>query len=146
MRVEYAGQTSAPVTIPVTDAAPGIFTDQALGKGSPLIQYLDGSLNSAARPAQKGSIVTLYLTGDGIQNTLAFDGRRAAPPLQTPVLPVVVTVNGASATVLYAGATQGYAGLMAVVVQLDANIASGALPLSVQVGSKSSQTVNLYVQ
>jgi amidase len=146
MRVEYAGQTSAPLAIPVTDAAPGIFTELRLGKGLPLIQYLDGSLNSAARPAPKGSIFTLYLTGDGIQNSLAFDGRRAALPLQTPVLPVAVTINGASATVLYAGATLGYAGLMAVIVQLDANVASGALPLAVQVGSKSSQTVNLYVQ
>jgi uncharacterized protein (TIGR03437 family) len=147
MRVEYAGQTSAAVAIPVTDAAPGIFTAQALGQGAPRIQNSDGSPNSATKPATKGTYITFYVTGDGIQNSLAFDGRRAsAPPLQTPVLPVVVTINGASATVLYAGATPGYAGLMQVNVQLDANVASGTLPLAVQVGTKTSQTVNLFVQ
>jgi amidase len=147
MRVEYAGQTSAAVTIPVTDAAPGIFTAQALGIGAPRIQNSDGSLNSASKPATKGSYITFYVTGDGIQNSLAFDGRRAgAPPLQAPILPVVVTINGASATVLYAGATPGYAGMMQVNVQLDASVASGTLPLAVQVGTKTSQTVNLYVQ
>jgi amidase len=146
MRVEYAGQTSAGVTIPVTDAAPGIFTAQALGIGAPRIQNSDGSLNSATKPASKGSYITFYVTGDGIQNSLAFDGRLAAAPFQKPILPVVVTVNNVSATVLYAGATPGYAGVMQVNVQLDANVASGALPLAIQVGTQSSQTVNLYVQ
>src|SRR5260370_27060628 len=63
MRVEYAGQTSAAVTIPVTDAAPGIFTAEALGKGAPRIQNSDGSLNSATKPASEGSYITFYVTG-----------------------------------------------------------------------------------
>ena len=42
--------------LPVVDSAPGIFAG---------IANQDGSLNSPANPAPRGSIVTLYATGGG---------------------------------------------------------------------------------
>jgi len=79
-------------------------------------------------------------------STLPIDGRLAAAPLQTPVATVAVSLNSQSANVIYAGALPGSAGIMQVNVQLDANEPSGTLPLVVQVGSKSSQTLNVSVQ
>lgn len=137
MRVEYGGQTSAAVAVPVTDVALGIFTS---------IQNADGTRNSAANPAQKGSSITFYVTGDGIPNTLGIDGRPAAAQLQRPVQTAVVSVNSALVTLLYAGAAPGYAGMMQVNAQLDANTPSGSMPLIVQVGTKSSAPVNVFVQ
>jgi uncharacterized protein (TIGR03437 family) len=134
MTVEYNGQTSAPVTVPVTDVAPAIFTDQPLGKGTAAIQ------------AQKGSYFTFYVTGEGIPGTLGIDGRIAAEPFQKPLQTVAVSVNNNEVMVLYAGAAPGYAGLMQVNAQLNASAASGTFPLVVQVGSKSSAPVNLTVQ
>ncbi|SPF31953.1 Amidase (modular protein) [Candidatus Sulfopaludibacter sp. SbA4] len=149
--VEYNGQVSAPLTVQVTDVAPGIFTNQPLGKGSPLVVNIPGGTqNSPANPAPKGSVITFFVTGEGLVtasgSTLPIDGRLAAAPLQTPVATVAVSLNSQSANVIYAGALPGSAGIMQVNVQLDANEPSGTLPLVVQVGSKSSQTLNVSVQ
>jgi amidase len=148
--IEYSGQVSAPLAVPVTDVAPGVFTDQPLGKGSPLVFNADGSRNSATNPAPKGSTITFYVTGEGLVsatgNTLPIDGRLAAAPLQTPVAQVVVQVNNQAVTALYAGASPGNAGIMQVNAQLDPGEPSGALPLAVQVGTKNSQTLSVSVQ
>jgi amidase len=151
MRVETAGQSSGPVNVAVTDVAPGIFTDQPLGKGSPIILNADGSRNSQTNPAATGSNITLFVTGEGITSAPAFalapvDGLLASAPLPTPVQNVVVGVNNGGVNVLYAGAAPGYAGMMQVNAQLDSNTPSGAVGLAVAVGSTFSQTVNIYVQ
>jgi len=148
--VEYSGQVSAPLTVGITDVSPGIFTDQPLGKGSALVFNADGSRNSATNPAKKGSNVTFFVTGEGLisvtGNVLPIDGRLAAAPLQIPVAQVVVGVNNAGASLLYAGALPGNAGIMQVNSQIDPNGASGMLPLVVLVGSKYSQNVTIFVQ
>jgi uncharacterized protein (TIGR03437 family) len=143
MRVEYNGQTSAASAVPVTDVALGVFTDQPLGKGSALIANADGTRNSATNPVPKGSYVIFYMTGDGIPNTLGIDGRPAtAAPFQRPVQ----TATASAGTLLYAGALPGYAGMMQVNLQIDAATPSGSVPVTIQVGSKSSAPVNVFVQ
>jgi uncharacterized protein (TIGR03437 family) len=151
MRVETSGQSSGPINVAVTDVALGIFTDQPLGKGSPVILNGGGSRNSQASPAAKGSNITFFVTGEGVTNPPALalapiDGRLASAPLPAPVQSVVVGVNNGSVNVLFAGAAPGYAGMMQVNAQLDANTPSGAVGLAVAVGSTFSQTVNVYVQ
>jgi len=115
-----------------------------------VINLSDATQNSATNPAKKGSTITFFVTGEGLVsttgNTLPIDGRLAAAPLQMPLAPVVVSVNNQGVNVLYAGALPGSAGIMQVNAQLDANEASGVLPLVVQVGSKSSQTLSVSVQ
>jgi len=148
--VEYNGQVSAALTVPVAAVAPGIFTDQPLGNGPPVIFNADGSRNSSTSPAKKGSNITFFATGEGLitatGNVLPIDGRLAAAPLQTPVAPVLVGVNNAGVALLYAGALPGNAGIMQVNAQLDPNSASGTLNLVIAVGSQFSQNVNIYVQ
>jgi amidase len=151
LRVETGGQTSGPLAIQVTGVAPGIFTDQALGNGSPLVLNGDGSRNSQTNAAAKGSNITLYVTGEGITTPPAFatspvDGLLASAPLTTPVQAVVIGVNNAGVNVLFAGAAPGLAGMMQVNAQLDPNTPSGPVPLVAAVGSTFSQTVTIYVQ
>ncbi len=146
MRVEYNGQASASMTLPVTDLSPAIFTDQLLGKGSPLILNADGSRNSATNPAQKGSIITFFATGEGVLSTLPVDGRLATAPLQTPLQAVTVGVNHAGVQVRFAGAAPGFAGIMQVNAQLDANTPSGAQELIVLVGDKFSPPATVFLQ
>ena len=148
--VEFNGQHSAAISVPVTDLSPAIFTDQPLGKGSPLILNADGSHNSSSNPAKKGSNITFFVTGEGITTTAAgavpVDGRLAAAPLHSPVQPVVVGVNGNGVNILFAGAEPGAAGIMQVNAQLDADEPSGALQLVVAVGSTFSPPVTVSVQ
>ena len=79
-------------------------------------------------------------------DTLGVDGRLPGAPLQTPVQKVSVNIGGATAQTLYAGAAPGYAGMMQVNAQLDANAPQGALPAIIQVGSKTAQPATVNVQ
>lgn len=77
MVVTYNGQSSAPVTLRVASSAPGLFTADASGKGPGAFSNADGRPNSAANPAAKGSIITLYATGEGQTLPPSVDGKLA---------------------------------------------------------------------
>ena len=142
VQVQYAGLSSAPVTLPVTSSSPGMFTSNATGSGQGAILNQDNSFNSSFNSAAKGSVVILYLTGEGQTSPSGVDGRLAVDStLPKPSLPVGVTIGGQVAEVLYAGAAPTYlAGLMQVNVRVPAAVASGAQPVLVTVGSATSQT------
>jgi uncharacterized protein (TIGR03437 family) len=146
MTVEYGGQSSAPLTVPLTDADPAVLGDQPLGKGAVMVMNADGTRNSAANPAAKASYVTFFATGEGVLATLPVDGRLAAAPLQTPLQPARVTIGGADAEALFAGAAPGYAGMMQVNARIPEGAPSGATTLSLRVGSKNAPPVMIYVR
>ena len=101
-------------------AAPGIFTVSG-GTGQAAALNEDGTVNSESNPAARGSIVVLYLTGDG----------GAA---------ITVTIGSYSADVLYAGPAPGYLGLTQVnaVVPVEL-LAAGSQTVVVSAGGVGSQ-------
>lgn len=141
VEVEVAGVKGLSTAVPVTTAIPGIFTADSSGKGQAALLNENGSLNSASNPATVGTIVVIYLTGEGQTTPVGVDGALAVgATLPKPVLPVSVSIGGADAQVLYAGAAPGsVAGLM----QINAIISplatpSLAAPIIVKIGDKSS--------
>jgi uncharacterized protein (TIGR03437 family) len=85
----------------------------------------DGSINSPTNPAQSGSIVTIYATGEGLTEPAGVDGLVLRDVLPKPKLPVevlltdVVSDSYASLDILYAGGVSGAAGgLLQVNVRL----------------------------
>jgi uncharacterized protein (TIGR03437 family) len=128
MTVLIDGTTTAPQTLAVAAAAPGIF----------VVLNQDYSANSSARPAAAGSVLVLYATGEGQTKPAGVDGKvasGAAANLPKPLLPVSATVGGKTAQVLYAGAAPGYiAGLMQTNLRLPPGIASGPSPLVLNIG------------
>lgn len=120
----------ANLTAAVINAAPGIFT---LSQGTGQIAAIneDGSYNSVANPASRGSVVTLYATGNGLAS-----------------IGVSLTIGGYAAALLYAGPAPGSPGLM----QINARVPAGFLPPGNQtvllaIGSARSQAgVTLAVQ
>ncbi|HEX3877472.1 MAG TPA: hypothetical protein VHW24_10830, partial [Bryobacteraceae bacterium] len=68
------GQTTAPATVNVAQAAPAVFTLNASGTGQAAAFNSDKTLNSASNPANAGSIVTLFITGAGATNPPSNDG------------------------------------------------------------------------
>jgi uncharacterized protein (TIGR03437 family) len=122
IQVEYNGQRSNAVTVPVQAASPAIFTADASGKGQGAILNQDNSVNSPANAAAAGSIVVIYATGAGQTNPDGVDGRVAGTPLPLPRLPVTVAIGGADAEILYAGAAPG---LVAGVLQVNARVPAG---------------------
>jgi len=140
VEVFFQGQSRGKVTVPVAASAPAIFTVSA-GTGLAIAVNEDGTLNSPVEPAARGSIVTLYATGDGVENPAAVDGQPAAEPLPKPTLPVTLTVGGYPADILFAGAAPGFAGLLLINARVPSGPAStGSVPVVLRIGTASSQT------
>ena len=141
--VTYQGLTSEAMTVPVASSAPGIFVWELLasGQGQALVVNQDGSINSPDSPARIGSIITLYATGEGQTSPGGVDGRIASAPAPKPILPITVNIGGQSVQPQYAGGAPGeVAGVMQINVQVPGGIQAGsAVPITVQVGSVSSQ-------
>ncbi len=138
--VQYQSQTSAPTTVSVSPAAPGLFISNPSGQAAAINQT--GSINSASSPAKVGSIISLFATGGGQTSPASVDGSLAAVPLPQPILPVTATVGGQPATVQYAGGAPGLvAGVMQINVQIPSGVTPGsAVPVVVQVGTVTSQS------
>jgi uncharacterized protein (TIGR03437 family) len=138
--VTYQGEDSAPFTVPVAVAAPGVFTSNQLGSGqAAAINAADGRFNSAVNPVKIGGSISLYATGEGQTSPAGVDGR-VSSTATGPVLPVTVTVDGISALIQYAGGVPGQvAGLMQVNVQIPDGVQPGGyVPVVLQVGNNST--------
>jgi uncharacterized protein (TIGR03437 family) len=135
VQVEYQGQLSPAASFPIAPATPGIFE---LGSSQWVVNQ-DGTINSPANPAAAGSEVVFYATGGGQTNPAGVDGSLAAVPLPAPVGKVSVTIGGANATILYAGAAPGLvAGLLQVNVRVPTGLPSPAA-LLLNIAGASSQ-------
>jgi uncharacterized protein (TIGR03437 family) len=142
MVISYKRASSAPITLSVADAAPGIFTIDSSGQGAILNE--DGSVNGPDAPAAKGRVVVLYGTGEGATTPFGTDGRiipAEVTQLNHPVLPVTVTIGGIPAEVQYAGSAPGMvSGMLQINALVPDDAPSGsAMPVVVTVGAFQSQ-------
>ncbi len=140
VQVEYEGRRSNTIALPVINAAPALFTADSSGRGQGAILNQNGTLNAATNQADRGSVVVLYLTGEGATNPNGVDGKPNASPAPQPKLPVTVSIGGIDAQILYAGGAPGLvAGVMQINVRIPQSVQSGQLPIIVNVGSASSR-------
>ena len=118
--VTYDGRTSPSFPVQVAQYAPGVFTLDSTGKGQAVAVNQDGSINTTSRPAQTGSVISLYATGAG-------QGEGT----------VTVTIGGQPAILT---ATKKFAGVVQIDVRIPGGIQPGsAVPVVVQVANTSSQ-------
>jgi uncharacterized protein (TIGR03437 family) len=129
MVVDVQGTRTEPLELRVADVAPAIFTASTTGTGQGAILNQDLTINTAQRPAAKGSVIAVYGTGEGQTNPPGATGtisnvvRRAIPI-------VTATVGGVPAIVEYAGSAPGLvSGVFQVNLRLPENIPSGAVPV-----------------
>lgn len=132
VQVEYQGVRSDPFPITVSPTAPGLFTADASGKGQA----------AGTGPAERGSVITLWATGEGLTDPPGVDGRLAVGVVPKPLAAVSVNIGGQPATVQYAGAAPGeMPGLFQINVQIPANVQPGnQVPVQLTVGATSSPT------
>jgi uncharacterized protein (TIGR03437 family) len=145
--INYAGETSNTYQLNLASTAPGLFAQNASGSGPGAILNQDNSLNGPSHPAAKGSIVQMFLTGEGQTNPPSVTGTITSvslrPPQVTPapVQPIQVWIGGQPANYTYAGEAPGMvAGVMQLNVQIPANALSGALSIQVKIGQTMSQS------
>jgi uncharacterized protein (TIGR03437 family) len=142
MTVTYNGQAYGPIAMPVAAAVPAIFTATQTGHGQAAVLNEDGTLNSVANPAARGSVITFFAEGVGVMSPGVPDGSvTGSSNLPMPALSVNVSIRGVDASVQYASAAPTYvAGLLQVNVTVPTSIDFGNLvPLMLNVGSFSSQ-------
>lgn len=94
VEIERQGASSDVIPLAVAESAPGIFTLDASGQGQAAILNQDNKVNSAMNPADRGSIVALFATGEGQTEPPGVDGKPTADPPPKPLLPVSVTIAG----------------------------------------------------
>ena len=90
--VTVDGRQSVPVAVPLAATNPGIFPGAVLNQ--------DNSANTAANPAESGSVVQLFLTGlEGASVTVRIHDRPAQVPLYAGPAPGLVGVQQVNADV-----------------------------------------------
>lgn len=140
VEVFYQGQSRGKVTLPVAASAPAIFTVLA-GTGLAEAVNQDGTLNSTVDAAPRGSVVSLYATGEGVTNPASIDGQPATSSSPQPALPTTVSIGGVTADVLYAAETPGFVGLFLVNARVPASLTTtGLVPVVLHVGTAASQS------
>ena len=135
-------------------ATPALFTLDQNGSGSVAALNEDGSLVSAdgclagARPAEPGSVVQLFGTGQGALTPPLASGAPAPledplsePPTllsETPTLPEV-TLGGVPVTVEFSGAAPNFVGAWQINIRIPEDPPSGpAVPIIVTIEGVSS--------
>ncbi|MBY0506120.1 MAG: hypothetical protein K2X03_19545 [Bryobacteraceae bacterium] len=141
MTVEYNGIVSNLIEPRLVDTAPGIFTVD--GRQAAAINE-NGTVNGPANPAVAGSIIAIYVTGEGSTTPAGVDGEVvSATNLKRPLGAVRVRVGGIevpAASIFYAGSAPSLvAGLMQLNFRLPANTPTGVnTTVEVFVGSGQS--------
>jgi len=142
--VTVGAGNSLAFTVNVVSSGPAIFQDtsnhavaQNAGAGY--------TTNSGTAPAASGSVVVVYLTGQGVVDHPVADGA-ATPdsPLANATGTPSATIGGVNAPVQFLGLTPGYAGLAQANIQVP-SLATGAYPLVITVGGYVSSSAAISV-
>jgi uncharacterized protein (TIGR03437 family) len=137
VQVEYNGIRSVSTSVPVLAAVPGFLTLNAQGTGLAVALNQDGTLNSSTNPAARGSVVTLWATGEGQRSPAGVTGA-PAPAYAAPVLTASATLGGVAANLFYAASAPGFVGLMQVNLTVPDGLPAGAAALVLSVGTAHS--------
>jgi uncharacterized protein (TIGR03437 family) len=144
LQISFMGQNSNTFSLQGAAAVPALFTLNASGTGPGAILNADGTVNSPANPASRGSYIVLYATGEGQTAPPGVTGKittlSATPPLTPqPLLPVAMTIGGQSAFLDFYGEAPGLvSGVLQINVQIPTSVSSGNLPIQFAVGGANS--------
>ncbi|MCX6634409.1 MAG: BACON domain-containing carbohydrate-binding protein, partial [Acidobacteria bacterium] len=129
-------------SVTVREAAPGLFSAEA---GKTLALNEDGTQNLRVNPAATGSLITVFLTGQGPVDAAVEDGAGAtADPAVKPVLPVAASIGDRTAEVASAELAPGQVGVLRVGLRVP-EVADGERPIIVTIGGATSNTGAIYV-
>jgi uncharacterized protein (TIGR03437 family) len=122
IQVIYNGNKSNVAQVWAGFSSPGLYTTGQNGIGVGDVTHADGSLVSTSSPAKVGETVVMYLNGLGAVTGNVNAGDPApSNPLANVVEPVMITIGGVQANVVFQGLAPGFAGLY----QLNVTIPSG---------------------
>jgi uncharacterized protein (TIGR03437 family) len=140
--VTLGGGQSLIFNFTVVTASPGFFQSTS---NQAAAQNADHSANSSSKPAAEGSVITVYLTGQGPVDHPVPDGTPAVTsPLAHATSTVSATIGGVAATVEFLGLAPGFVGLAQANIEVP-SLASGNYPMVITVGGFVSSSAVLSV-
>ena len=139
--VDNGTGASVAFSVNVAAAAPAIF----FAPVPAILKNANFSVVTSTNPARSGDVLLVYLTGLG-QTTPALTTGLIVPSNALPATrPVTATIGGRPATVVYSTASPGFTGLYQVAVTVPVGV-TGSVPLQLQMGGATSNTVTIPVQ
>jgi len=142
LQVTYLGVKSAPLTYNVSNAVPGIYTQNQQGTGPGAIVNQNGTVNGPSQPASAGDVIAVYLSGTGNTSPAGVTGGvipTNGSGLKTIALLATATVGGLPAAVKYQGSAPGdVEGVMQVNLQIPTGLTAGAQPLLITLSSSGT--------
>jgi uncharacterized protein (TIGR03437 family) len=147
--VDVDGVASAPVTAPVSPSAFGLSTADASGTGQGAIFNQNGTYSSHSNPAARGTIVTLFGTGEGVTTPELPDGALViSTPYSTTQASVAVKFGDQAAEIQYAGAAPFLpTGVFQINATIPTGVTPGDVPITVSLGGISTtRSVTIAVQ
>jgi uncharacterized protein (TIGR03437 family) len=162
LRIADTGELIAGGSLPIAAVSPGLFTATRDGKGQAAATNQDGRINSSANPAARGSIITLYGTGQGRVSPPVPDGVAApsSPLSNTVTVPtsdaraciasqpsMCVAIGSSFAEIQYSGLAPGYIGLWQINVKIPQEVPPGnATPVRILLNGVPSNTVTVAIR
>jgi uncharacterized protein (TIGR03437 family) len=108
--------------------SPGIFTQTANGLGPAIIANTDGTLNTPTNQAAAGSVITIYMTGQGYISGMPADGDISNKALSTSYTPTVFIVGDPApvpaGNILYSGLAPTLVGVWQINVRIPQDVIS----------------------
>jgi uncharacterized protein (TIGR03437 family) len=157
------GELIAGTTFSVGSVEPGLFSLASSGAGPGAIFNQDGSINGASNAAPRGTVVSLFGTGQGPISPTVPDGQAApsGPLAYTVTIPAttasacdsspqgicVAFGNSVLGTITFSGMAPGWVGLWQINVQIPSNAPTGkAVSVEVVIGANPSNVVTMAIQ
>lgn len=140
------GRLYASAQVPMNVASPGLLPQVYTGTlRAAVVANQDYSLNTPTNPAKRGSVITIYATGQGYVPNAPSDGSLPNGLVTTPVLPRIiiggqftdeVTLQPGDPKdgnfILFSGLSPSYPGIWQINVQIPMAVAPGAqVPIAV---------------
>jgi uncharacterized protein (TIGR03437 family) len=141
VQIESTAGFSVPIEAKVQDANPGIFTVSGSGRGQAAALNEDLSSNSSSNPAPRGTVITIFGSGEGQTDPQGQDGRIIYTDLRRPRLPVAARIGGRPADVIYVGSASALvSGVFQTNLRVPEDVDPGVVPVELRVGEAVTQS------
>ncbi|MBF8305294.1 MAG: peptidase and subtilisin, kexin, sedolisin [Acidobacteria bacterium] len=147
LTVRLNGVTSGSMTVPLSPAAPGIFTVNHSGSGQGAVVHAsDFSLVTAQRPARGGEFLAVFATGLGATTPSVSSGSPASSStLAVTQITPTATIAGMAAPVRFSGMAPGFVGLYQVNLEVPAGVPGGQQTLILTSNGINSNSVTIAI-
>ena len=162
VRVADTGELIAGGSLLVASSGPGLFTVNQKGTGAAAAYNQDNTLNSSSNAAARGSVITLYGTGQGQVSPAVPDGTAApgAPFAVTVAVPTAdarscqnnqpamcVQLSTSFGEVQFTGLIPGFIGVWQINVKIPQDTPTGAaVPVRVVINGTPSNIVTVAIR